>query len=58
MYNIVEKNERRDRRTALFIAISLHIALAAVLYVYAGDTPAKPSAPNTKMPVAQRVITP
>lgn len=39
MYYLTEQNERKDRRTALVIAISLHLALATLLYLYAADTP-------------------
>lgn len=45
MYHIAERNERHSRRHALVLAIALHIALAAVLYLY---TSAEISAADTK----------
>ena len=39
MHYYAERNERRSRHHALVLAIALHIALAAVLYLYTGDNP-------------------
>ncbi len=38
MHYYAERNERKSRRQALVLAVALHLALAAVLYLYTGDT--------------------
>lgn len=40
MYQITEQNERRSRNHALWLAIALHLALGAVLYLNMSETPA------------------
>jgi len=40
MYYITEKNERRSRQHALWLAVALHLALGAVLYLNTSDQPA------------------
>ena len=45
MYYITEKNERRTRQNALVMAVVLHLALAAVLFLSASE---KPSSKQTK----------
>lgn len=46
MNYITEKNERRSRRHALVLAVSLHLALVAMLYFKmtadSNSTPAQP----------------
>jgi hypothetical protein len=38
-YHLAERNERQGRFHALVLAVTLHLALAAVLYLYtSGDT--------------------
>lgn len=37
MSHIAERNERQGRRHALVLAVVLHLALAAVLYLYASE---------------------
>jgi hypothetical protein len=44
MYHITERNERQSRKTAMWLAIALHIGLAAALYFNAGQKPAVPAA--------------
>lgn len=39
MYNLTERNEQRSRRSALVIAIGLHLVLAAALYYYSAQKP-------------------
>ncbi len=39
MYNLSEQNEQRGRRTALVLAIGLHLALAAALYYFGTQKP-------------------
>lgn len=43
MYNMTERNELRNRRSALVLAIFLHLGLAALLYLSISEKP-KPSA--------------
>lgn len=43
MYNMTERNELRRRRSALVLAIFLHLGLAALLYLSTSEKP-KPSA--------------
>ncbi len=40
MYHIIEKNERRNRQSAVLLAITLHLALVALIYFQAGTKPA------------------
>ena len=40
MYNLTEKNARSNRHLAVVVTIGLHIALAAGLYLTAGEKPA------------------
>jgi FlaG/FlaF family flagellin (archaellin) len=58
MYNIIEQNERKDRRNALFIAVALHVALAALLYVYASEAPTPKHAKTPQAVATQKAITP
>lgn len=37
MHYLAEQNARRSRRHALVLAVALHLALAAVFYLYTGD---------------------
>ncbi len=39
MYNMTERNELSRRRSALVLAIGLHLGLAALLYLAASDKP-------------------
>lgn len=43
MYYIAERNERRSRRMALTLAISLHIALGILLYLQTSEKPSESS---------------
>lgn len=38
-YHLAERNERQGRFHALVLAIALHLALAAVLYLYTSGEP-------------------
>lgn len=44
MYHITEKNERQSRSTAIVLAVALHLALAAVIYLQTSEPIQKPSA--------------
>jgi hypothetical protein len=44
MYHITERNERQSRKTAMWLAIALHLGLAAALYLQTGGKPAAPAA--------------
>ncbi|MCC6279235.1 MAG: hypothetical protein IT262_01445 [Saprospiraceae bacterium] len=37
MYHIAEQNERRSRRQALVLAVVLHLALGALLYLQTSE---------------------
>ena len=39
MSHLAERNERYSRRHALVLAIALHLALAALLYLYTSQDP-------------------
>jgi len=39
MYYIAEQNERRSRRHALVLAVALHLALGALLYLQTSEKP-------------------
>lgn len=39
MYHIIEKNERRNRQSALWLALTLHLALGAFIYFQASAKP-------------------
>lgn len=39
MYNTAEQNELRRRRSALVLAIALHLGLAATIYLLTSDKP-------------------
>lgn len=41
MYNMTERNELRSRRSALALAIFLHLGLAALLYLSTAEKPRK-----------------
>ena len=43
MYHIIERNERRNRQSAFWLAVTLHIALGAFIYLQAGEKPAPKS---------------
>ena len=43
MYNMTERNERSGRRSALILAIMLHLGLVAVLYLTTAEKPQKPT---------------
>jgi len=45
MYHIIEKNERRNRQSAVLLAITLHLALGAFIYFQAGTKPAAKTDP-------------
>ena len=38
-YYAAESNERRTRQNALWITVSLYVALSAVIYLQTGDKP-------------------
>ena len=40
MYHIIEKNERRNRQSALLLAVMLHLVLGAFIYFQASAKPA------------------
>lgn len=44
MYYLTERNERRTRRTAFWLAITAHLALGSLLYL-STSTPEQPAAP-------------
>lgn len=43
MYNLSENNARNGRRSALILAIMLHLGLIALLYLGAGEKSQKPT---------------
>jgi hypothetical protein len=49
MYHIAEQNERRSRRQALVLAIFLHLALGALLYLQTSETPTVSSDHSAKV---------
>ena len=53
-YHLAEHNERQGRFHALVLAVSLHLALAAVLYLYTSGEPA----PQLKKPEPAKVEKP
>ena len=58
MYHITERNERRNRTIALWLAVGLHLGLGAALYISSSEqptttaihTPAKKTLPAANMP--------
>ena len=58
MYYIAERNERRSRRLALALAVTLHLALGALLYLQTSETPTVSSdVPATAKTVKTRTVT-
>ncbi len=51
MHYIIEKNERRSRQTAIALAITLHLGLAAALYL---QTSQKPEPRKSVAPIEQK----
>lgn len=49
MYHVIERNERRNRQSAFLLAVTLHVALGAFIYLQTGEKPAR------KAEVAQAV---
>ena len=50
MYHITERNERRNRQSAFWLAVTLHLALGAFIYLQAGEKPApKPDVTQTTL---------
>lgn len=49
MYYIAERNERRSRKLALALAVTLHIALGVVLYLQTSEEPTVSSATPAKV---------
>ena len=41
MYHIIERNERRNRQSAFLLAVTLHVALGAFIYLQTGEKPAR-----------------
>ncbi|HOY03814.1 MAG TPA: hypothetical protein PLO67_00355 [Saprospiraceae bacterium] len=61
MYYIAERNERRSRKLALALAVTLHLALGALLYLQtsekptvSSDTPAKAKTEKTRTATESR----
>ena len=53
MYNLTEQNEIRNRRSALTMAIMLHLGLAALVYLLTSDTPDNAGAGQSQANVEQ-----
>lgn len=54
-----EKNERLNRRTAFVLAISLHVALAAALYMQTSQKPTSSRVPAevaAHTPVSKKAV--
>ena len=51
MYYIAEQNERRSRRHALVLAVALHLALGALLYLQTSETPTVSSDTTAKVKI-------
>ncbi len=49
MYYIAEQNERRSRRQALALAVTLHLALGALLYLQTSEKPTVSSDQSAKV---------
>lgn len=51
MYNTTERNELNRRRSALVLAIGLHLGLAALIFLYTTDKPetGRPATQPVKM---------
>ncbi len=48
MQHIIQRNERRNRQSAFWLAVTLHFALGAFIYFQAGEKPApKPEVAQT-----------
>lgn len=47
MYDMTERNELSRRRSALVLAVSLHLGLAALLYLAASDKPGQNAPTST-----------
>lgn len=48
MYHIIEKNERRNRQSAFWLAVTLHLALGVFIYFQASNTKPAPRTEITK----------
>lgn len=52
--HIIEKNERRGRQAALWLAITLHVGLAIALYLQTSQKPEpQKNTPTIERPVAK-----
>ena len=48
MQHIIQRNERRNRQSAFWLAVALHLALGAFIYFQAGEKPTpKPEVAQT-----------
>ena len=58
MQHIIQRNERRARQSAFWLAVTLHLALGAFIYFQAGEKPTpKPEVTQTTQTASKTYTT-